>query len=568
MNTTTRSAGHSAMARLAAARPPVADHTEGIVPRAERARLLRFIVEAPPSLAPSVPRASRPVAPMTDVAWGDPPAPPPTSRRRLLAGALAAAVVAAGLGVAGLVGVGDDAAQVTAGPSEGALPAAVPPGVPAGFAPTALPDGVVLQQVSTEPAIPSLPGSPYMEVYGRVGPEGTVEEAVAVITGTAPDFVDALLDGTGATTSPVPGRARELDIDFGQGVVARSMTTDDRTVCGTGGCVKIVEDGLSVMVLGRDLEGGGAALPAIVDGLELRADAPTPEERVDAPALVAGGFARLYQGDQIPGVSPASRTVLRYGDESGRLGVTLRLEDGRDFDPASLAWQFPETRPVEVRGHGGLLVANGLLTSVTWQERPGLTLSVDVDGFTENEAVDIANNVEEISDAPWMPVQGERPDSVGTNGVEPSAPVVVLGEGQVGHQRWQLVGYRTESTPGNAPGDVCTELRVDGNAVSMGCSPQELLDAPFEPGNYVRRLGAEAAQVGGLVLVSGEVHGSVASVRFLFDTGGPRDVPTTGTAEGLGTHVITTMPLNVKEATAVLLDHSGVELQRPEIRSL
>ncbi|MBA2438957.1 MAG: hypothetical protein H0V52_11510 [Acidimicrobiia bacterium] len=398
MKTTTRSA--TVMTRLACSRPPVADHTEGIVPRAERAQLLRSIVETSVSSAPTAPAEPmyEPERALVDATT------PSAPRRRVLAGALVAAVVAAGIGVAGLVGTRDDAAQVNAGTGEGpALPAPEPETAATSFAPTGLPEAVVLQEVSVEPAVPPLPGSPRAEVYNRMSPDGTIEAAVAVITATEPDFVDALLRDSGATTSPVPGQPGQLDIDFGQGLVARSFTDKPpETVCGTGGCVVIVDQGPSSMVLGRDLDGGVAALPAIVENLVLAADG-----RMQAPALADDGFKKVYEGDQVPGLSSGKRTVLRYGDDSGAQGVTLRLEEGPEFDPASVAWQFPETRPVEVRGHDGLVVVNELLTSVIWQERPGLTLSLDVTGFTEDEALALARGVEEVSEAPWLPVQGE-----------------------------------------------------------------------------------------------------------------------------------------------------------------
>ena len=103
---------------------------------------------------------------------------------------------------------------------------------------------------------------------------------------------------------------------------------------------------------------------------------------------------------------PGPQTVLRYGDESGRLGVTLRIEDGRHFDPASIAWQFPAARSVRVGGHDGLLVANEVLTSVMWQERPGLTLSLDVSGLTQDEALDIATRVEQLTQEKWRQLTG------------------------------------------------------------------------------------------------------------------------------------------------------------------
>ncbi|HEV2070518.1 MAG TPA: hypothetical protein VGR26_12050 [Acidimicrobiales bacterium] len=409
MKTTTKSGIHSAMTRLTAARPSVADQTEGIVPRAERARLLGSIVEAPSMPAPpttSAPALRREPVPDHDPAWEDAPTPP---RRRALAGALVAAAVATGLVVAGLVGTGDEAAQVNAGPGEGAPPPALAPAPPGpSYAPTGLPDTVVLQGVSVEPAAPPLPGSPYAEVYGRFGPGGTMEEAVAVITATAPDFVEELVRNSGATTAPVPGGTGQLDVDFGEGLVARSFNTGSpETVCGTGGCVVIVDqENLAVMVLGRDLEGGASALPAVIEELELRADAPAPGERVEAPALVVDGYTAIYEGHQMPGLVPGPQTVLRYGDQSGRLGVTLRIEEGHHLDPASIAWQFPEARTVQVAGHEGLLVANDLLISVTWQERPGLTLSLDVSGLSEGEALDLANTVEEVSQEEWRELTG------------------------------------------------------------------------------------------------------------------------------------------------------------------
>ena len=398
----------SGMARLAAARPSVADQTEGIVPRAERARLLRSIVEAPSM--PARPTTSAPTlhdapAPDHDGASRGAARSP---RRRALAGALVAGAVAAGLVVAGIMGVDDDAAQVHAGPGEGPpLPALAPdpPGV--SYAPTGLPDSVTLQGVSVEPATPPLPGAPYAEVYGRVGPDGAMEEAVAVITATAPGFVEELLRDSGATTAPVPDQPGQLDIDFGQGLVGRSFTADGpETVCGTGGCVEIVPQLPTYLVLGRELAGGASALPAVIGELELRAEAPAPGERVEAPALVADGYTTVYEGPQVPGLSPGPQTVLRYGDESGRLGVTLRIEESRHFDPASIAWQFPETRSVRVGGHEGLLVANDVLTSVTWQERPGLTLSLDVSGLTQDEALDIATGVEQLTQEQWRQLTG------------------------------------------------------------------------------------------------------------------------------------------------------------------
>ena len=410
MKSTTKSGTQSVMARLTAARPSAADQTEGIVPRAERVRLLRSIVEAPSMPAPpttSTRALRRETEPDHNRAWEDATRSP---RRRALAGALVAGAVATGLVIAGLVSAGHEAAQVNAGPGEGAPPPALAPAPPGpSYAPTGLPDAVVLQGVSVEPATPPLPGSPYAEVYGRFGPDGTMEEAVAVITATTPDFVDALLRKSGATTSPVPGQARQLDIDFGQGLVGRSFNDTSRPtrVCGTGGCVVIVDqENLAVMVLGRDLEGAASALPAVIEELELRADPPAPGERVDAPALVADGYTPVYEGHQVPGLVPGPQTVLHYGDDSGRLGVILRIEDGRHFDPASIAWQFPETRTVQVRGHEGLLVANDVLTSVMWQERPGLTLSLDVSGFTEKEALDLANGVEEVTQEEWRELIG------------------------------------------------------------------------------------------------------------------------------------------------------------------
>ena len=407
MKSTTKSGTQSAMARLTAARPSVADQTEGIVPRAERVRLLRSIVEAPSMPAPpttSTPALRRETEPDHNRAWEDATRSP---RRRALAGALVAGALAAGLVVAGIVGVDDDAAQVHAGPGEGPpLPALAPdpPGV--GYAPTGLPDTVTLQGVSVEPAIGPLPGSPYVEVYGRMGPGGAMDEAVAVITATTPDFVEVLLRDSGATSSPVPDQPGQLDIDFGQGLVGRSFdTAEPETVCGTGGCVVIVDDRFTVMVLGRDLEGGSAALSDIFKQLEL-ADAIALAERVEAPGLVADGYTAVYESHQVPGLFPYPQTVLRYGDESGRLGVTLRIEESRHFDPAGIAWQFPETRTVQVRGHEGLLVANDVLTSVTWQERRGLTLSLDVSGFSEEEALDLANGVEGVSQEEWRELTG------------------------------------------------------------------------------------------------------------------------------------------------------------------
>lgn len=64
-----------------------------------------------------------------------------------------------------------------------------------------------------------------------------------------------------------------------------------------------------------------------------------------------------------------------------------------------------------VRDHEGLLVANDLGTSVTWQERPGLILSLEVTGLTENEVVDIANGVREVGEDEWRAgggTQGRR----------------------------------------------------------------------------------------------------------------------------------------------------------------
>ncbi|HVL02922.1 MAG TPA: hypothetical protein VM386_00650 [Acidimicrobiales bacterium] len=86
--------------------------------------------------------------------------------------------------------------------------------------------------------------------------------------------------------------------------------------------------------------------------------------------------------------------------------MTLRIEDGRHFDPASIAWQFPAARSVRVGGHDGLLVANEVLTSVMWQERPGLTLSLDVSGLTQDEALDIATRVEQLTQEKWRQLTG------------------------------------------------------------------------------------------------------------------------------------------------------------------
>ena len=426
MKSTTKSGTQSAMTRLTAARPSVADQTEGIVPRAERARLLRSIVEAPPMPSgPTTSAATLRRAPAVDHDGASRDATPPP-RHRALAGALVASAVAAGLVVAGIVGLDDDAAQVHAGPGEGSpSPAPAPAPTATSYAPARLPDTVVLQGVSVEPATPPLPGSPYAEVYGRLGPDGTMEEAVAVITSTGPGFADAFLRDSGATASPVPDQVGQLDIDFGQGLVGRSYdSSDPQWVCGTEGCVLIVDQHLdvrygspvdkgvdavqelAVMVLGRDLEGGTSALRAIVDDLVLAADALIPSERVEAPALVADGYTPVYEGRQMPGLVPGPHTALHYGDESGRLGVTLRIEDGRHVDPASIAWQFPEARSVQVGGHDGLLVANDVLTSVTWQERPGLTLSLDVSGFTDDEALDIATGVEEVTQEEWRQLTG------------------------------------------------------------------------------------------------------------------------------------------------------------------
>ncbi|HEV2811426.1 MAG TPA: hypothetical protein VGV93_13635 [Acidimicrobiales bacterium] len=409
MKTTTKSGIHSAMARLTAARPSVADQTEGIVPRAERARLLRSIVEAPSMPAPpttSAPALRRGQVPNHDTAWEDATTSP---RRRALAGALVAGAVAAGLVVAGIVGVGGKAAQVHAGPGEGAPPPAPAPAPPAtSYAPARLPDTVVFQGVSVEPATAPVPGSPYAEVYGRFGPDGTMEEAVAVITSTGPGFADAFLRDSGATASPVPHQIGQLDIDFGQGLIGRSFHTGKTmTACGTGGCVEIVDqENLAVMVLGRDLEGGAAALSAIADDLVLEADALIPSDRVEAPALVTDGYTAVYEGHQVPGVVAGPQTVLHYGDQSGRQRVSLRIQDGRHFDPAGIAWQFPEARTVQVGDHEGLLVANDLLTSVTWQERPGFTLSLDVSGFSQDEALDIATGVEEVTQDQWRELTG------------------------------------------------------------------------------------------------------------------------------------------------------------------
>lgn len=569
MKTTTQVNVHSAMARLADARPAVANHTEGIVPRAERAQLLRSIMETP--VLPTATVSHEPTL-EPDRSWMD-VTTPPAQRRRVLAGALVAAVVAAGLGVAGLVGTSDEDAQVSAGPGEGpSLPALAPETPATSFAPTGLPDTLLLQEVSVEPAVPPLPGSPYAEVYGRAGQGGTIDEAVAVITATAPDFVDALVRDSGGTTAPVPGRAGQLDIDFGRGLVGRSFDTDEpETVCGTGGCVVIVDqDNLHVMVLGRDLEG---ALPGIVEELELRADATALGERVEAPALVADGYAPVYEGDQVPGLSPGPQTVLRYGDETGGLGMTLRLEEGRDFDPASIAWQFPETRTVKVRGHDGLLVADDRLTSVTWQERPGLTLSLDVTGFSEDEAVDIANGLEEVTEAPWLPVRGtvgdgdgpqrrlggDRPDSVVSNGPGRSGPEVVLGEGQAGGQRWQLVGYEIEPASGSGDADVCIELRAD-TVVSGGCSRAVPFDPQAGPEKSFLSLGV-GAEVGGHLMFRGEVHPDVATVHFQLENGDTLDVATLA-HDRFGTHVVAAMPLDAPGATVVLLDEAGAELER------
>ncbi|HVL02921.1 MAG TPA: hypothetical protein VM386_00645, partial [Acidimicrobiales bacterium] len=171
-------------------------------------------------------------------------------------------------------------------------PAPAPPATT--YAPARLPDTVVLQGVSVEPATPPLPGSPYAEVYGRLGPDGTMEEAVAVITSTGPGFADAFLRASGVAASLVQGQVGQLDFDFGRGLVGRSFndTSEPRKVCGTGGCVVIVDQGFEVMVLGRDLEGGTAALPTIVEELELRANEIALRERVDAPALLADGYTR------------------------------------------------------------------------------------------------------------------------------------------------------------------------------------------------------------------------------------------------------------------------------------
>lgn len=574
MKTSTQVDVRSAMTRLAAARPPVANHTEGIVPRAERARLLRSIVEAPTpatssaSLPPPAPGPS-PERPWVDATM------PGAPRRRVLAGGLVAAVVAAGLAVAGLVGTGDEQAQVKAGPGDGPnLPALAPETPATSFAPTGLPEGVVLQEVSVEPAPPPLPGSPYAEVYGRVGPDSAVEEAVAVITATAPGFVDALLRDSGATTSPVPGQPAQLDIDFGQGLVARSsdMRVTD-TVCGTGGCVEIEEE-LVVMVLGRDLDGGASALPALDQDLKLRVGAAVLGDRVDASALIADGFTVVYEGDQVPGLSPGPQTVLHFGDDSGRRGVTLRLEEGRELSPASLAWQFPRSRPVQVRGHDGLLVADERLTAVTWQERPGLVLSLEVTGFSEDEALALAEGVEEVSEASWLPTTGEvggpQPapgpigpqDSVTSDGAGASGPEVVLGEGRAGDQQWQLVGYEVETRSGSGDADVCIELRASA-ALSGTCWEVGVPTAGPAPGEYFVSPNRESV-LNGQVLSWSTLHPAVATVRFLLDNGETLDVATV-THERFGTHVVAAMPQDARSVTVALLDESGSEVQRREV---
>lgn len=553
MKTSTHAGTRSAMSLLAGARPPVADNTEGIVPRAERARLLRSIVEPPTLAPPSAPTPPPAPVPSADRAWVD-ATNPVAPRRRLLAGALVAAVVVAGLAVAGLVGTDDELAQVNAGVGNvPRLPALAPDPPATSFALTGLPEALVLQEVSVEPAGPPLPGSPHADVYGRMSPDGTIEAAIAVITATAPDFVDVLLREGGATSSPVPDQAGQLDIDFGQGLVARSFAT---------------ADGLTTMVLGRGLEGGATDLPGIIDDLVRGADG-----RMETSALDDVGFKKIYEGDQVPGLSPGPRMVLRYGDGSGERGVTLSIEEGRDFAPASFAWRFPVSRSVQVRGYDGVLVADDLITSVTWQEGPGPILSLDVKGFTQEELLAFANGVEEVSEAPWLPTTGvavdARPppgpmvseDSVTSNSAVASGPEVVLGEGRAGDQRWQLIGYEVEPASGTGS-DLCIELRGGGD-VPGGCYQRPLEAAPPLQGSFILDTGPD---LGGHAMVRGDLDRRVATVRFLLDNGETLDVATVS-HERFGTHVAAALPQGGRGATVVLLDEAGSELQRQELPS-
>ncbi len=196
-----------------------------------------------------------------------------------------------------------------------------------------------------------------------------------------------------------------------------------------------------------------------------------------------------------------------------------------------------------------------------------MSLSLEASGLSEEELVELANEVREVGEDDWQALVRLIADTEADVVLpQPAGPVSVLSEGRAGDQSWQLVAYEIDDTaPDYADSDYCLKVRpVEHN---QSCVSRRSLDQVVTAGSYFMELGPRA-ELDGRTIFTGTFNRDVASVRLLFDTGATFEVDTVGVAQGFGVHLALTLPDDVASATAVLLDAQGDELQRQEFSDL
>jgi hypothetical protein len=273
----------------------------------------------------------------------------------------------------------------------------------------------------------------------------------------------------------------------------------------------------SVVVVGAGFDEADrdrlAAETEIVDGQIVLPD--WAADRWDTPEVLpsAAAVMPLVSLGAEPG-SPSHQAGYYRAGENATLTVTSA--DVETDVIAVLPLFDEEARPVEVRGHAGLFVRIASnddrpwdTVYVTWQESPGVQLTVTGADLSEETLLRIAEDVRPVEADAW--VQLERDTQLGrfADAInDPDVRTVEMAVGDLGESaRWRFV-YQ-EPLDGGGESDRSAEVNLSVDGVDWSNSSGWIGTAPF--GSTTVATSGEVRMAAGLFLDASA--DDVASVR-------------------------------------------------------
>lgn len=360
----------------------------------------------------------------------EPLADVPAARRprRGVALMAAAAVVAVAVGIYAAVqwsDGGDDVGVVAAAPGE--VPHLVPAGVPQGLALGAAIDLPVDDDDS---------GDVSLRLYGRGSADDPFADGDLGVFVAAPGVI-VPDDVTPAVA--VHGRGAEFAWPE-VGPTTLYWTEPDGTYVGVASHA-MSDDELAAAA--EDLSLTDGQVDGVPDGF-----APV--------ALYAD--AHVLHREGLPVSPDTGGYSVSYGTDGGEryLAVASHKDDGAHLQV--LRWWY-RARPVEVRGHDGVLGSTEDQLVLSWLEAPGVVVTMSARGISEDELLAVAESLRAVSAEEWAALQDE--------------PAIAGGELQDGS--WRLYASDDRSLCLEVTGPSATEASCS-NPVAADAVAQIRLD--------------------------------------------------------------------------------------------